>query len=343
MRRPRCPGPASFAPGRRECPGCTLTGGGAPRRTRSDIDDSWAIAVALASPELDVRLMLTASHGAPLAVGRPGSVARALSAAAADAAHPDTPSRARVLAKYLTAIDRTDVDIGIGVQQDTQSAPLYDWAADMDLRRYRGVVHADGVAALADVLRRSAVPVVILEIAPAGNIQALLDREPAMAQRARVIAMSGSLYRGYGNSSTPSAEYNVIDNVPASQAMYAARWAEPLLIAPLDTCGVAQLVGPTYRQLLAGVGRRVTVLLCAEARACTRSRPLMPPTRGAVTHVPRTQRAVAVLGERCRCAVAVEAASGVEHSLRPDGRVLGARGCGCGRCIAVRAVGGRSG
>src|SRR5471032_934954 len=54
----------------------------------TDIDDSWALALALRSPELDVKLVLT------------------------DPA--DTVYRADVAAKFLEAAGRADIPIGIG-------------------------------------------------------------------------------------------------------------------------------------------------------------------------------------------------------------------------------------
>jgi hypothetical protein len=52
----------------------------------TDIDDSWAIALALTSPELDIRLIAAATH--------------------------NTPARARIIAKYLESVGRTDIPIG---------------------------------------------------------------------------------------------------------------------------------------------------------------------------------------------------------------------------------------
>jgi hypothetical protein len=63
--------------------------------------------------------------------------------------------------------------------------------------------------------------------------------------------MSGSLRAGYHNSSTIAAEYNVRTNGSASQAMYGAAFAAPLVTAPLDTTVFDQFVGDTYGALLA--------------------------------------------------------------------------------------------
>jgi len=59
--------------------------------------------------------------------------------------------------------------------------------------------------------------------------------------------MSGSIKVGYGGVPSPDAEYNVRDNIPASQAMYDAGW--DIAIAPLDTAGLVSIRGEKYLQL----------------------------------------------------------------------------------------------
>jgi inosine-uridine nucleoside N-ribohydrolase len=147
------------------------------------------------------------------------------------------------------------------VQQDNETGFLFDWAASTNLDAYPGVVYADGIAAMHDTIVATPGITTIIAIAPAGNIQALLARYPGVEARVRIVAMSGSIYRGYDNSTKPDAEYNVADNVPASQAMYAAHWAETMVTTPLDTCGVAVLAGTDYRSLLQGSGPILTTLL----------------------------------------------------------------------------------
>jgi hypothetical protein len=63
-----------------------------------DIDDTWALAVLLQSPELDCRLVTTA-------VG-------------------NTAAKARVVAKYLQEAGRSDIPIGVGGKQHDGSAAI---------------------------------------------------------------------------------------------------------------------------------------------------------------------------------------------------------------------------
>lgn len=64
--------------------------------------------------------------------------------------------------------------------------------------------------------------------------------------------MSGSIYVGYGGSSTPDAEYNVSDNVTAAQTVYEEVFDRfPMTTAPLDTSGLVYIDGDNYQRLLA--------------------------------------------------------------------------------------------
>ena len=59
--------------------------------------------------------------------------------------------------------------------------------------------------------------------------------------------MHGSLRLGYGGKHRPDAEANVVSDVPAARAVFAASW--PKTITPLDTCGLVQLTGENYRKV----------------------------------------------------------------------------------------------
>ncbi|RPI22873.1 MAG: nucleoside hydrolase [Acidobacteria bacterium] len=187
----------------------------------SDIDDTWALALLLASPELDLKMVVTDSH--------------------------DVVGRARIVAKFLQSVGRTDVEVGVGKRMDSKGGPQFDWAKDYDLKSYPGRFHDDGVGAMVKMIMSSAQPITLIVVGPAPNIEEALKREPGLAKKARIVAMSGSVYKGYGAKSKPEPEYNVKDHVSSTAAMYRAGW--PVLIAPLDTAGLIQLDGEAYRKV----------------------------------------------------------------------------------------------
>jgi len=187
-----------------------------------DFDDSWSVSVCLASPEIEVKLVLTAAHYAT--------------------------GRAQIVAKFMQTIGRTDINIGIGLNQDNYVGPLYGWAQDYNLSSYPGNLYTNGIQAAIDIINASPVPVTILAIAPTGNLQKMLSIDPSIVKKVNIVAMSGSVYKCYGNATGPCPEYNVYENIPASQAVYTANWN--MTTTPLDTCGVAIVNGPTYQTLL---------------------------------------------------------------------------------------------
>lgn len=183
-----------------------------------DIDDTWALALLLASPELDVKLV----------VGDQGKARY----------------RASLFGKFLETAGRTDVAVGIGLEQEHEGARQGAWIDGYSLESYPGTVHEDGVQAIIDTIMDSPVPVTLIAVGPLPNIAAALQREPRIAERARFVGMHGSVRLGYGGSEKISAEYNVRADVAACRKAFTAPWE--ICITPLDTCGLVHLRGEKY-------------------------------------------------------------------------------------------------
>lgn len=178
----------------------------------TDIDDTWALAMAVRSPELDVRLITTVS-GDPLYRAR---VARGLLG-------PGVP-----IAIGLGG--------GSGVHPGTPQRALAD-AANDDFE-------ADGVEAL---VAACAEPLTIVALGPLTNLAAALERDPTIAERCRVVAMLGSVRVGYHGHVEPVPEYNVKVDVGAVRTVLAAPWS--VTITPVDTCGTVLLRGDEYQRV----------------------------------------------------------------------------------------------
>jgi inosine-uridine nucleoside N-ribohydrolase len=187
-----------------------------------DIDDTWALAMLLQSNEFDVKLITTAVR--------------------------NTPSKAKVVAKFLETVGRTDIPIGIGVQHNKASHRQQAWTKDYELSSYPGTIYEDGVQALVDTIMNSRRPIKVVAVGPLPNIAAALEREPRIAKKAEFVGMHGSIYLGYGGNPKPSAEYNVVAFVKESQKVFTAPWN--MTITPLDTCGLVQLKGQKYQKVL---------------------------------------------------------------------------------------------
>jgi len=187
-----------------------------------DIDDTWALSLLVQSPEFDVKLITTAVR--------------------------NTPSKAKVVAKFLETVGRTDIPVGIGVRHNKASHRQQAWIKDYELSSYPGTIYEDGVQALIDTIMNSPKPIKVVAVGPLPNIAAALEREPRIAQKAEFVGMHGSIYRGYGGNPKPSAEYNVGAFVKESQKVFTAPW--DMTITPLDTCGIVNLKGQKYQKVL---------------------------------------------------------------------------------------------
>lgn len=189
----------------------------------TDIDDTWALAMLLKSPELDVKLILTSTG--------------------------DTYLRTKITAKLLEIAGRSDIPIGVGMP--LEFAPCYQahWVDDYELSRYPGQIIEDGVGAMIDIIQNSPQPITVIGVSPAANIAAALQRQPAITRNSCFIGMFGSLRRGYFGSDTVAAEYNVVRYPYALRKVFEADWR--ISNTPLDTCGIIQLKGEVYQQMLA--------------------------------------------------------------------------------------------
>ncbi len=186
-----------------------------------DIDDTWALAMLLKSPELDIKLV-TSDSG-------------------------NDVYRARLIAKMLEVADRTDVPVGIGCKPGNEKGRQSTWLGDYKLDDYPGKVHEDGVGSIIHTIRASNDPITLVAIGPVPNIAEVVRRAPDVAQKTRFVGMHGSIYRGYGGSSDVSAEYNVRAAPEALQAVFAADWE--IALTPLDTCGIVHLEGDKYQKV----------------------------------------------------------------------------------------------
>lgn len=187
-----------------------------------DIDDTWALGFLLKSPELDLKL----------ALGEYGK----------------NQYRAKLLAKFLQTVHRASIPIGVGLDSEPRGEGAQAaWLKDYDLGSYAGKVYQDGVQALIDTVMGSAETVTIIAIGPMPNVAAALEREPRIAERARLVGMYGSVRRGYEGSKTVSAEWNVKADAKACQKAFSAPWE--ITITPLDTCGLVTLDGERYQRV----------------------------------------------------------------------------------------------
>lgn len=185
-----------------------------------DIDDTWALAMMLKCPELDVKLVVSDTG--------------------------DTAYRSKIIAKLLQIAGRTDIPVGVGSQfEGRKLRPQEAWVEGYSLSDYPGTVHQSGVSAIIDTIMNAPDPVTLICIGPVPNIEEALNREPRIVDNARFVGMHGSVYKGYSGSEQISAECNVVKHTAACRKVFTAPW--DITITPVDTCGLITLEGTKYQ------------------------------------------------------------------------------------------------
>jgi inosine-uridine nucleoside N-ribohydrolase len=173
-----------------------------------DIDDAFALALVLRSPELRL-LGITTAFG-------------------------DTELRARLLDRFLAAVVRKDIPVAAGVP--TPHSNVFTQAIyAMREPEHR---HPDAVRLLLDQIRLHPGEITLIAIGPLSNIEAAIKQDPATFRKLkRVVMMGGSVYRGYdghnGERRPPDAEWNINRDPAGLRALLAS--GVPVLMMPLDS------------------------------------------------------------------------------------------------------------
>ena len=176
-----------------------------------DIDDAFAIALALRSPELEI-LGISTTFG-------------------------DTEARAKIVDRLLGEAGPTDIPVVVGTPTHTTNV--------MNQRRYgeggqfAKASHQNAVEFILDQIRRYPGQITLIAIGPLMNVGALIDKDPAtFLKLKRVVMMGGSIECGYGElwfctAHGPDAEWNIINDIPSAKKLFLS--GVPLYVMPLDS------------------------------------------------------------------------------------------------------------
>ena len=186
-----------------------------------DIDDTWALLYLLKCPELDVRLISCES--------------------------PRGQYRARIVARFLEAVGRTDIPIAMG-RNGAGTGRQRDWSDGYDLANYPGTLIEDSASAIVETINESETPTTVIGIGPVPVVAEAARKDPWIGRKARFVGMHGSVFLGYKGKPDPEPEYNVRVAPEALRTVLEAEW-EPTL-TPIDTCGLFDLRGDRYQTVL---------------------------------------------------------------------------------------------
>ena len=178
-----------------------------------DIDDAFALALLLRSPEVKL-LGITTAFG-------------------------DTELRARLVDRYLAAVGSKEIPVEAGVRTPatnhfTQAA----YALEEPARK-----HGDAIGFLLREIAAHPGEITLIAIGPLFNEQAAIARDPVTFRKLkRVVLMGGSVYRGYDGANPgernqpPSAEWNILCDPAGARSLLAS--GVPVFMMPLDSTQV---------------------------------------------------------------------------------------------------------
>jgi len=176
-----------------------------------DVDDAFAVALALSSPELQI-LGISTTFG-------------------------DTETRAKLLDRFLGEAGRQDIPVAVGTP--THTSNLLTQRRYAEGGHFAKASHPRAVDFILEQIRLYPDQITLVAIGPLINLGALVDKNAETFRKLRrVVLMGGSIERGYGDMgySTPrgpEAEWNIRNDIPSAQKLFAS--GVPLFMMPLDS------------------------------------------------------------------------------------------------------------
>lgn len=199
---------------------CSITGGSAQTREKiiidadlgDDIDDAFAIGLALSSPEFEI-LGFSAAFG-------------------------DTPTRVKMFDRMLGELGRSDIPVAMGIQANVNLNAFTQ-------RRYAegGKVsrasHPHSVDFILEQARKHPGEITLVAVGPLPNVGAMIDKDIASFRKLkRVVIMGGNvrtLLDPYGVAAPIAAhpEWNIKNDIASAKKLFTS--GVPLVVMPLDS------------------------------------------------------------------------------------------------------------
>lgn len=187
-----------------------------------DIDDAFALVLALDSPELEILGFTTASG--------------------------DTLARAKIIDRMLGESGHANIPVAVGVPTDP---PSKAWPAGIiglqkrygDGGRYAKASHPQAVDFILETIRQYPGQITLVTIGPLSNVGAMIDKDVATFRKVkRVVMMGGQVgpvddITGRTYVSTP--EYNIRLDIKSAQKLF--RSGVPIYVMPLDSTNTLAL------------------------------------------------------------------------------------------------------
>ncbi len=175
-----------------------------------DVDDAFAVALALKSPEVQI-LGITTTFG-------------------------DTEMRAKLVDRMLGEAGRTEIPVAAGKATEVKSN--FTQRAYAEGGKFARGAHPDAVSFILEQIRKNPGEITLVAIGPLVNVGALIDKDAETFRKLkRVVIMGGSVERGYGDPygvpTPPQPEWNIKNDVASAQKLFSS--GVPVYMMPLDS------------------------------------------------------------------------------------------------------------
>ena len=177
-----------------------------------DIDDAFAIGLALSSPEFEI-LGFSAAFG-------------------------DTQTRVKMFDRMLGELGRSDIPVAMGIPANVNLNAFTQ-------RRYAEggkasrATHPHSVDFILEQIRKYPGEITLVAVGPLPNVGALIDKDPeAFRKLKRVVIMGGNVRTlldpfGMAAPIAPHPEWNLKNDIASAKKLFEA--GVPLVVMPLDS------------------------------------------------------------------------------------------------------------
>jgi len=177
-----------------------------------DIDDAFAVALALSSPEFEV-LGFSASFG-------------------------DTTTRAKMLDRMLGELGHSDIPVAMGTPVDV-NRNAFTQRRYAEGGQFARASHPNSVDFVLEQARKYPHQVTLVAIGPLPNVGAMIAKDPAAFRLLKkVVIMGGSIRTmtdpyGVAAPIAPHPEWNIKNDIAGAQKLFES--GVPLQVLPLDS------------------------------------------------------------------------------------------------------------
>ena len=176
-----------------------------------DVDDAFAVALALQSPELRI-LGISTTFG-------------------------DTETRAKLVDHFLGEAGKQNIPVVVGTP--TTTVGNFTQRSYAEGGNFAKASHPQAIDFILEQIRRYPGEITLIAIGPLMNVGALIDKNPETFRKLKqVVLMGGSIARRYGDLGYapprgPEAEWNIKNDIPSAQKLFAS--GVPIFMMPLDS------------------------------------------------------------------------------------------------------------